>query len=98
MKVSSRLGYTNNYGNLEAEKNNVEQTIHAAVQEGKKHMEIETTEDTEANLEKSAIKNGEPLNGTSQKPEEEASPKKRRKGEKREREVVNTCIYYFYFE
>ena len=75
---------------LEAEKNNQEETIYAAIQEGKKHMELESTEELEPKTDKTA-KPSETANGVTQRMEEEISPKKRRKGEKGEkRETVSS--------
>ena len=75
----------------EAEKNNLEETIYAAIEEAKKRAETEIQDEGEAKPEKNNLKNIETANGNSQKPEEEqASPKKKRKGEKKE--VVSPLI------
>lgn len=65
----------------------MEETIYVAIDEAKKNKEAEIKEEDETTkAEKSTVKSGvnEPTNGQSQKMEEEVSPKKRRKGEKKE--------------
>lgn len=82
-----------NFHSIEAEKKNLEETIYVAIDEAKKNKEGEIKEEDETTkAEKSTVKSGinEPSNGMSQKMEEEVSPKKKRKGEKKEVVRINS--------